>query len=65
MPDYRDIYQDESHAQRYHQLVSREDYQGNLLYEIRRHCDLAHVDALDMGCGTGRVAACWRPTCAI
>jgi SAM-dependent methyltransferase len=61
MPDYRDIYQDQSHAQRYHQLVSREDYQGNLLTEIRRHCDLAHVDALDMGCGTGRVAALLAP----
>lgn len=61
MPDYRDIYQDESHAQRYHQLVSREDYQGNLRAEITRHCTLAQLDALDMGCGTGRVAALLAP----
>ncbi|MCX6016263.1 MAG: class I SAM-dependent methyltransferase [Chloroflexales bacterium] len=61
MPDYRDIYQNIPQAQRYHQLVSREDYQGNLLYEIRRLCNLAEADALDMGCGTGRVAALLAP----
>lgn len=61
MPDYREIYQDVAHAQRYHTLVSREDYQGNLLREIRRHCDIANADALDMGCGTGRVAALLAP----
>lgn len=61
MPDYREIYQDVAHAQRYHTLVSREDYQGNLLREIRRHCDIANTDALDMGCGTGRVAALLAP----
>lgn len=61
MPDYRDIYRDVHHAQRYHTLVSREDYQGNLLREIQRHCTLSQCDALDMGCGTGRVAALLAP----
>ncbi len=61
MPDYREIYQDITHAHRYHTLVSREDYQGNLLREIRRHVRLRSADALDMGCGTGRVAALLAP----
>jgi ubiquinone/menaquinone biosynthesis C-methylase UbiE len=61
MPDYREIYQDVDHARRYHTLVSREDYHGNLLREIQRHCDLHTATALDMGCGTGRVAALLAP----
>ncbi|MBM4413081.1 MAG: class I SAM-dependent methyltransferase [Chloroflexi bacterium] len=61
MPDYREIYQDAHHAERYHQLVSREDYQGNIRNEIMRHVDLSHADVLDMGSGTGRVAALMAP----
>ncbi|MFZ9857337.1 MAG: class I SAM-dependent methyltransferase [Roseiflexaceae bacterium] len=61
MPDYRDIYQDPLHAERYHQLVSREDYLGNILNEIRRHVDLTTANVLDMGSGTGRVAAIMVP----
>jgi ubiquinone/menaquinone biosynthesis C-methylase UbiE len=61
MPDYREIYQDPHHAERYHQLVSREDYRGNILNEIRRHVDLSTADVLDMGSGTGRVAAIMAP----
>lgn len=61
MPDYREIYQDPRHAERYHQLVSREDYRGNILAEIRRHVDLTTANVLDMGSGTGRVAAIMAP----
>jgi ubiquinone/menaquinone biosynthesis C-methylase UbiE len=61
MPDYREIYQDPHHAERYHHLVSREDYLGNVLSEIRRHVDLTNANVLDMGSGTGRVAAIMAP----
>ena len=57
MSDFRDIYADVSHARAYHLLVSCEDYQGHLGQYIRSHADLAQSRVLDMGCGTGRVAA--------
>lgn len=62
MPDYRDIYQQLDHAEQYHLLISREDYQGNILKEITRHVDLTSAEVLDMGSGTGRVAALMQST---
>jgi ubiquinone/menaquinone biosynthesis C-methylase UbiE len=63
MTDFRDIYADVSHARAYHELVSCEDYQGNIARHIRTFVDLPTCRVLDMGCGTGRVAALMAGDC--
>jgi ubiquinone/menaquinone biosynthesis C-methylase UbiE len=61
VPEYREIYQDAQHARAYHQLVSREDMDGNIVREIQRHGDWSRADVLDVGCGTGRMSALIEP----
>lgn len=64
MPDYQEIYQDPRHAEAYHRLVSREDYAGHIGAEIRRHGDWSRAQALDVGCGTGRISLIVEPLVA-
>jgi ubiquinone/menaquinone biosynthesis C-methylase UbiE len=53
MLDHREIYS--RHAARYHQLVSREDYQGNILPALEAIIPLAGLDVVELGAGTGRL----------
>jgi ubiquinone/menaquinone biosynthesis C-methylase UbiE len=59
MLDHSDIYH--HHAALYDQLVSREDYQGNIARELENLGPLAGLDVVDMGAGTGRLARLLAP----
>ena len=59
MPDLKDIYQ--SAAERYHALVSREDYEGNLLPAMLSIDELAGKDVLELGAGTARISSLIAP----
>lgn len=48
-------YKEKSFAQTYHALVSREDYQGNLLGAIQAITPINDLNILELGAGTGRV----------
>jgi len=56
---HREIYA--GHAEQYEQLVKREDYQGNMLGAITRIVPLAGLQVIDLGAGTGRLAALLEP----
>lgn len=49
----KQIYQTE--ADRYEALISREDYQGNILRAIEGIVNVDGLDVLDLGAGTGRL----------
>lgn len=49
----KQIYQTE--ADRYEALISREDYQGNILRAIEGIVNIDGLDVLDLGAGTGRL----------
>jgi ubiquinone/menaquinone biosynthesis C-methylase UbiE len=49
----RKIYQSE--GDRYEALISREDYQGNILRAIKEILPVDGLDILDLGAGTGRL----------
>ncbi len=53
MPDYRQIYSER--ADDYDRLVSREDYQGNILATLRRTAALEGADVVELAAGTGRL----------
>ncbi len=59
MPDVKQIYQ--SLADRYEALVSREDFQENLLPAILRISDLQGKDVIELGAGTGRLTRLIAP----
>jgi len=59
MPDEKSVYL--NHAIEYDALISREDYQGNLLKSIRQIVSLDGLDVLDLGSGTGRLAYLLAP----
>ncbi len=59
MPSEKEVYT--SHAIEYEALVSREDYQGNILKAIREIVSLDGLDVLDLGAGTGRLACLLAP----
>jgi ubiquinone/menaquinone biosynthesis C-methylase UbiE len=59
MPTEKEVYSD--HPREYEALVSREDYQGNLLEAINGVLDLNGLVALDLGTGTGRFACMLVP----
>ncbi len=53
MPDYREIYQNQ--VSQYDLMVSREDYQGNLLPALSAIRPLTGLDVVELGAGTGRL----------
>jgi len=59
MPDLNHIYQSE--AERYHALVSREDYQHNLLPAILTIDSFKGKTVLELGAGTGRLSGLITP----
>ena len=54
MTDLREVYQ--HHADQYELLVSRDDYERNLLPALKCIRPLAGQDIIDLGSGTGRLA---------
>ncbi len=54
MPSEKEVYAE--HAEEYEALVSREDYQGNILKTIQKITPLSGLEVLDLGAGTGRLA---------
>ena len=59
LPTEKEVYA--GHAVEYEALVSREDYQGNILKAIRDILPLGGLDVLDLGAGTGRLACLLAP----
>ncbi len=59
MPSEKEVYA--SHAVEYEDLVSREDYQSNILSTIRGIVQPDGLDVLDLGAGTGRLACLLQP----
>ena len=59
MPTHREIYA--SHALEYEQLVSHEDYEGNILRALEGVVPLQGLEAVDLGTGTGRLAGLLAP----
>jgi ubiquinone/menaquinone biosynthesis C-methylase UbiE len=59
MPDFTTIYRE--HAHEYDQLVSREDYHGNLLRALAAIRAPDGLDAVEMGAGTGRLTRLLAP----
>ena len=59
MPTEKEVYA--NHAGEYEALVSREDYQGNILKAIQEIVSLDGLDVLDLGAGTGRLACLLAP----
>ena len=53
LPEHKEIYSNQ--AQKYQALVSREDYQGNLLPAILAIDPLQGRDMIELGAGTGRI----------
>lgn len=59
MADHHEIY--EQDADIYDNLVSHEDYCGNLLKEIERLASLSKKDVVELGAGTGRITGLIAP----
>jgi ubiquinone/menaquinone biosynthesis C-methylase UbiE len=57
--NYKTIYQTE--AARYDHLVSREDYQGNILPALAAIRPLAGLEVIELGAGTGRLTRLLAP----
>lgn len=53
MPDHPEIYS--SQAEQYEALISREDYQGNLLPALQKVTSLNNLNVVEFGAGTGRL----------
>ena len=58
-PDHPEIYR--SQAEQYEALVSREDYQGNILHSIQSILPLEGIDVVELGAGTGRLTCLLAP----
>lgn len=56
---FREIYA--HHADRYEQLVTREDYQGHILPALNNIRPLTGLDVVEMGAGTGRLTCLLAP----
>ena len=59
MPTEKEVY--EKYANEYDRLIQREDYQGNILSEIKKLVSLADLDVVDLGAGTGRLTRLLAP----
>jgi ubiquinone/menaquinone biosynthesis C-methylase UbiE len=53
LPDHPEIYR--SQAEQYEALVSREDYQGNLLPALQKITSFNNKKVVEFGAGTGRL----------
>lgn len=62
MTDHKEVYRTE--ADQYEKLISREDYQRNILREINRIAPLSGLDVVDLGAGTGRLTCLVVPQAA-
>jgi ubiquinone/menaquinone biosynthesis C-methylase UbiE len=58
-PDHPEICR--SQAEQYEALVSREDYQGNILRAIQQILPLAGLSVVELGAGTGRLTCLLAP----
>lgn len=59
MAEHHEIY--EQNADIYDNLVSHEDYSGNILTEIKRLVPLEGKDVVELGAGTGRITGLIAP----
>lgn len=59
MAEHHEIY--EKNADVYDNLVSHEDFEGNILNEIKRLVPLTGKDVVEMGAGTGRLTGLLAP----
>ena len=59
MPDHKQAYQQD--ADRYQNLIAREDYQRNLLPAILNIANPDNLNVVDLGAGTGRLACLLAP----
>jgi ubiquinone/menaquinone biosynthesis C-methylase UbiE len=59
VPDFKAIYLNQ--AAQYDLMVSREDYQGNLLPALNAIRPLSGLDVVEMGAGTGRLTTLIAP----
>ncbi len=59
MPTEKEVY--DQHADSYEQLISREDFEGNILKTIQEITSLNGLDVIDLGAGTGRLACLLAP----
>jgi ubiquinone/menaquinone biosynthesis C-methylase UbiE len=59
LPTERETYA--LHAREYEALVTREDYQGNVLKTIQQITSIRGQDVVDLGAGTGRLACLLAP----
>lgn len=59
MVDHAQIYQQA--AERYNDLVMREDYQGNILRAVEEITTVAGKNIVEMGAGTGRITCLLAP----
>ena len=59
MPDHEKIYNE--HADQYELLVSREDYQRNILRALDKIRPLYGLDVVELGAGTGRLTCMLAP----
>lgn len=59
MPEYQEIYA--QHADQYERLVSREDYQHNILPALQAIRPLEGLDVVELGAGTGRLSCMMAP----
>src|SRR5690242_392884 len=59
MPDFKTIYA--QHADQYDQLVTREDYQRNIIRALREIRPPDGLDVVELGAGTGRLTRMLAP----
>ena len=59
MPAEKDVY--DAQAENYDLLVSREDYQGNIMPAIKKVCQLDNSTVVELGAGTGRLTRLVAP----
>jgi ubiquinone/menaquinone biosynthesis C-methylase UbiE len=59
MPDHETIYQSE--ARTYELLISREDYEQNILKALKEITSFQDMDIVDMGAGSGRLSCLLAP----
>ncbi len=59
MPDWQQLFRE--HPAEYDQLVSREDYQGNIPRALDQICSFEGADVVELGAGTGRFTRALAP----